>query len=100
MIAHADGHVEAANSVLEKVEQVILFPLMSLMMAVALLAFLYGGYEFIAGADDDTKRAAGKKHMLWGIVGMFIMISAYAILRIAFGTIGCVIDNPGGCGSF
>jgi Na+-driven multidrug efflux pump len=98
MIAHADGHIDAANNVLGKIEDIILFPLMSLMMAVALLVFLYGGLQFIAGSADETKRATGKKHMLWGIIGMVVMTSAYAILRIALGTIGCDVDDLGGCG--
>lgn len=89
MIAYAAGqHTVAAQSIVSRIENAILFPLMSFMLAVALLMFLWGMYEFVAGADSDTARATGKTHMLYGIIGMLVMISALAILKIAAGTIG------------
>jgi Na+-driven multidrug efflux pump len=95
----AEGaHIEAANNLLTKIESVILFPLMTLMMAVAFLVFLYGGYELVLGAGDESARSKGKTHMLWGIIGMLVMLSAFAILQIATNTVGCDINTPGGCG--
>lgn len=95
MFAYADGHEEAAISLLAKIEEIILFPLMTLMMAVALLVFLYGGFEFIRGAGDESARAKGKVHMLWGIIGLLVMISAYSILQIATGTFEVTIPSGG-----
>ena len=88
MIVYADNHIEAANSVVNKIEDVVLFPLMTLMVAIALLVFLYGSFKFVLGAGDDAARTLGKKHMLWGLIGMLVMISAYAILQIALRTVG------------
>ncbi len=91
MIAYAQttgAHVTASKALLVKIESAILFPLMSLMMAVALLFFLYGMYEYVAGADSDEARTNGKTHMLYGIIGLLVMISAYAILKIVAGTFG------------
>ena len=91
MIAYAqttEAHVTAAKALLVKIEGAILFPLMSLMMAVALLVFLYGMYEYVAGADSDEAQTIGKTHMLYGIIGLLVMISAYAILKIVAGTFG------------
>lgn len=88
MIAYADSHIDEAKSLLTKVEDIIIFPLMTLLMAVAFLLFLYGAYEFVLGATDDTARSKGKTHMLYGIIGLLVMISAYAILSIATNTFG------------
>ncbi len=88
MIAYASEHVEAAKSVVAKIESAILFPLMSLMVAVAFLVFLYGAYEFVLNADDASGRETGRQHMLFGIVGLLVIFSAYAILKIAAGTFG------------
>ena len=85
-------HVVAAKELLGKIENIILFPLMSLMMAVALLVFLWRAYEFVVHADDEKGRSTGKTHMLYGIIGLLVMISAYTILKIAAGTFG--IDVP------
>lgn len=89
MIAYAEGaHVTAAKTALAKIESAILFPLMTLMMAVALLMFLWGMYEYVLNADDEGARSTGKTHMLYGVIGLFVMISALGILKIAAGTFG------------
>jgi len=88
MIAYAQGAEAAARSVLERLNDAILFPLITLMMSVAVLVFLWGGFEYIAKADNDTAREEGRRHMFWGIIGLVVMLSAYAILSIAAGTVG------------
>jgi hypothetical protein len=97
MIAHASGHIEASNNLLLKIEDQILFPLMTLMMAVAVLVFVFGAFEYISNADEDSAREKGKSHMMYGIIGLVIMVSALGILRIAGNTVGCDIDTIGGC---
>lgn len=91
MIAYAAAD-DIARGFLATLNEVILYPLITLMMAVALLVFLYGCFEFIANAGVPGKRDEGKKHILWGVIGMFIMVSAYGILYIAAGTFN--LDIP------
>lgn len=93
MIAYASGHEEAARSILGRIEQAILFPVMSFLLGLALLIFLWGAYQFVRNAESDEGRATGKSHMLYGIIGMLVMISALAILKIAAGTFGITV-NP------
>ena len=78
----------ATDRVLNKVNDVILFPLITLLMSVALVVFLWGGFQFIANAENDVAREQGKKHMFWGIIGLFVMLTAQTILRIAVKTVG------------
>ena len=66
----------------------IVNPVIYFLFAIALLDFLYGVLVFIINADDETARDTGKKHMLWGIIGLFIMVSVYGILGLIIGTIG------------
>ena len=95
MIAYAQegAHVVAAKGLLAKIESIILFPLMTLMMSVAFLFFLWGAYEYVLHADDEGARATGKTHMLYGIIGLLVMVSAYGILKIAAGTFGISVGN-------
>jgi hypothetical protein len=89
MIAYAASEgVTAAKRILGRIEDVIFFPVITLIMSVALLMFLYGIYEYVLHGDDDTARSTGKTHMLWGIIGLLVMISAWGILKIAAGTVG------------
>ena len=86
MIAYASGHTVAAKTLLGKIEQVILFPVISFMLGVALLYFLWGAYEFVRNADNETGRETGKQHMLYGIIGFFLMVSVWGLVNILTGT--------------
>ncbi len=83
---------DVARGFLFRLNEAILYPLITLMMAIALVIFLYGCFLFLSNAGNESARSKGKQHMMWGIVGMLVMISAYAILNIAAGTFG--IDVP------
>ena len=91
MIAYASG-ADVARGFLLTLNEVIVYPLITLMLTVALVVFLWGSFQFIANAGNPGKREEGRKHILWGIIGMLIMVSAYAILTIAAGTFN--LDVP------
>lgn len=80
--------VAEASEFVARVNAVILYPLITLLMGLALLIFLYGCFEYIQKSNDVKAREAGQMHITWGIVGMFIMLVAYGILGIAAGTFG------------
>ena len=63
----------------------VLNPIIALMFGFAVIVFLWGVFRFISseeGKDD------GKRNMLWGIIGFFIMVSAYAIVGFIRTTLG------------
>ena len=89
MVAYAASEAKkVAESLLERINEVILFPLMTLMVSVAVLLFLYGAFEYIYNAGNDSARETGRRHMMYGIIGLLVMLSAYTILKIAAGTFG------------
>lgn len=73
---------------LGKLNAAILSPLVTLLFAVALLVFFWGIFQFVAGAAEGSKRDEGKKKILYGLIGMFIMFSAYGLIRLTLGTFG------------
>ena len=74
---------------LDKIKTNILNPFITLLFALALVYFLYGVYEMVKGADSDEARRQGQQHVLWGVIGMAIMISAFGIMQVVCKTIGC-----------
>lgn len=87
----------AAQCLVDKINQVVFFPLIGLLMAIAFLIFLWGAFEFVKNSDNEAGRQTGRTHLLYGTIGMLIMLSAYAILNIAAGTFG--LGLPGvNCG--
>ena len=73
---------------LKKVDQVILNPLLTLVFAIALLYFFVGVFQFVKSDMADKSREEGKKKILYGLIGMFVMVSAYGLIRIVLGTFG------------
>jgi ABC-type thiamin/hydroxymethylpyrimidine transport system permease subunit len=83
----------AAQSFVETLNEVILFPLIALLMGVAFLVFLYGAAEYVRGANNPSAREQGAKHITYGIIGLVVMVSAWAILNLAAGTFGLPVPE-------
>lgn len=67
---------------LAKLADVILNPLIRLMFAAAVIYFLWGVFTYIRNADSESERQKGAQHILWGVIGMGIMIGVYGILSL------------------
>lgn len=72
----------SASNLINNITTQILNPLIGLMMAIAVAMFIWGIVEFIAGANNVEKRETGKNHIIYGLIGLFIMISVFGILQL------------------
>lgn len=79
---------------LQKISQYIINPIIILAFAVALLVFFWGIFQFISSQAVDDERNEGKKKIFYGLFGMFIMISAYGLVRLVLGTFGITPGYP------
>jgi uncharacterized membrane protein YqhA len=77
-----------ATTFIHNVSRVIINPLIVLMFAVALLVFLYGVFEYVWKADDEGARETGKRNIIYGIIGIFIMTSAFVIVNFIANSVG------------
>ena len=75
------------------INNTIIHPIIGLLFGLAFVIFLWGIVEFIWKSDNPTAREQGQKHMIWGVVGMFIMLSVIGIIQIFLGTFG-ISDAP------
>lgn len=66
-----------AGTVIDLLNQMSLF-----IMALALLAFIFGAVRFIATAGDDRARESGKQLMIWGVASLFVMIAVWGLVAI------------------
>ena len=74
-----------AAKLISNIKVYILNPIIGFMFAVAVVMFIYGIVEYIWSADNEDKVAVGKTHMIWGIVGIFVMVGVYGILNLLSG---------------
>lgn len=75
------------------VKCVIVSAIIPLIFTLALLFFLWGIVEFMATQKED-KRKEAKKRMLWGIIGIFVMVSLWGIIKILGNTLGIESTVP------
>jgi hypothetical protein len=102
VVSAASATAQAAAFV-KRFNELILYPTIALLSAVALLVFLFGCFQYIALSDNDQARPQGVKPITGGIIGMVVMLSAFAILTIVTATLGLddVLDcsrNPSASG--
>ncbi len=57
-------------------------PLIGLLFSVAIAIFIWGVIGFIFNSDNENNRADGKKHIIWGLVGLFIMFAVRGIIAL------------------
>ncbi len=73
---------------LDKIKTEIVNPAIYLLLALAAVYFVWGVFTFVSNYENPEAQEAGKKHMIWGIIGVAIMLSAFGIMRMIAGTIG------------
>lgn len=58
------------------------------LFAIAFIVFLWGAFQtFIVGANSEDVKEKGKNHMLWGLIGFFVMVSVWGLVNILTGTV-------------
>lgn len=78
----------ALTGFLETFYSAIFNPLVLLLMTIATVVFLWGVIEFISKGDNDEAVTKGKRHMVYGIIGLFIMVSVWGIMQLICTTVG------------
>ena len=74
------------NAFLDRVIVQIINPIILLLSAGAFVVFVWGVFQFIVKAGDDTAREEGRRAILWGIVGLVVIFGAYGIINVALHT--------------
>ncbi len=70
------------GNLIADVNRVIINPAIIALFSIALFLFMYGVVVFISNRDSGSQDAnTGKKHMIWGIIGMAIMLSAFGAVQ-------------------
>lgn len=64
----------------------ILSQMVIILVAFAVIFFLYGILKYITAGDDEEKRTKMKNVMIYGIIGLFVMISFWGIVNILINT--------------
>jgi len=80
--------MDSAITIISKINQIIINPIIILLFGVALVYFIYGVLEYLVKSKSDPSAIqAGAKHMGWGLFGMFVMVSVFGFLKLIINTL-------------
>lgn len=82
------GTILDGESVFQSVITNIFNPLYELVVGVAVVYFLYGAAKFVYDLNDPEKKTFGKSHLLYGMIGLFIILSIGGLLPLLNGILG------------
>lgn len=77
-----------AASLVGKILEEIINPAILVLMALALVVFIYGIFRSFAAKSSEDMRTRGKSIAIWGIVGLFIMVGVFGIMSLVIDTVG------------
>lgn len=89
--------IEGAQVIRDNIIKFIIDPLMMVLFAAGFMLFVYGLVEYLfasAKGADPSKNKTGKDHMLYGVIGMFVMSSIWGIIALIDSTFGLNIGDP------
>ncbi|MEA3398999.1 MAG: hypothetical protein U9R00_00595 [Patescibacteria group bacterium] len=76
------------SSLMNSIDRVIINPLIILIFALAMVLFMYGIAKYLFSPGSEEKRNESKRNITWGLLGMFIMISVFLIMRLILNSLG------------
>ena len=64
-----------------------------IIIALALVFFLWGIAKFILNAGDPEAQATGKQVMLWGLIALFVMTAVWGLVNFLSSAVGADDDD-------
>jgi hypothetical protein len=58
------------------------------LFTLATAAFIWGIIQYFLNPDNEEKRKKGKEYLLWGVIGLFVMISIWGLVGVLSNTFG------------
>ena len=92
MFAYADTLPSAITGPLNKFRNILNLGI-GLLIAIAFVTFLYGVYKYISSVSVDRKED-GRTLIIYGLVGLFVMLSAWGLVTVLTGSFGLTTSPP------
>ncbi len=75
------GQGTRTSALIDNIKE-LLYQVIALLFTLVTVYFIWGIVEYVRAAGDEKAIAQGKKHMIWGIIGMAIMAGAWPLVEI------------------
>lgn len=89
------ANVDASNGIGGLVSgiQSVINVVMPLIIIIAVVIVIWGAFQIIIGASDEEARASGRSKILWGLVGVFLALAAWALVSIVVNSVTFTGDD-------
>lgn len=84
--------MESVDTLLLAINREIINPIIIAAFAGTLVYFIFGVIKFIIDKQNGADTGNGRRHMLWGLIGMFIMTSVFGIMQFIVNTLKLDFD--------
>ncbi|MDP3051995.1 MAG: hypothetical protein Q8N42_00645 [bacterium] len=81
----------AAQTTLENIVATIrglVDTIIPLFMVIAVAIFLWGIVKYITAAGDEEKAKDARGYIIYGLIGLFVMVAFWGIIRVVASTFG------------
>ena len=65
-----------------------------LIVALAVAMFMWGVVQYVINSDEEAKKEKGKQFMIWGIIGLVVMVGVWGLVKILGSTFGIQYAIP------
>lgn len=66
-----------------------------LILAAAVVFFLWGVFQFVRAAGNEEAQTVGKNHIIYGIIGIAVMVSLWGLVNFLTGSANLDITTEG-----
>ena len=71
-----------AATLIGNIKKEIINPIIAFFFVLSTVVFIWGVVEMIAGAENEEKRTTGKRHIIYGLIGLFVMVASGGLISI------------------
>lgn len=72
----------------------IIDTIIPLLIAIGVVIFLIGVVKYISAGGDAEKREEGRNMMIYGIIGLFVMIAFWGLVNVLLDTFNLQTNIP------
>lgn len=85
--------MEAGEEILQRIITHVIDPGLRVLFTLGLFLFIWEIVEFLWGVKNGEASQKGKDHMVYGLLGMLIMVSVYGIIALIVNSFGLDVSS-------